>query len=414
MNFIINPKTNKKYSIYSNEGSNILRKYLDHLKIKTGGRLKCKGLKKTKPPKCNDQPHCKWVIRKGCKDKVNKSVVVVEKKLQVKKSVVVNKRLKCKGLKKTKAPKCNDQPNCKWVKGKGCKDKVNTPVDVVKKSAVSDIELKNLYKLMKTKRKFDVAKYTTDANLNKNLRKGILDFVVKDKKKQKNCLCLKKPNDGCSKSVCNSTTPLCKQAYDPNDFKNISVEQMIEILLYRIKNEATLEIECDKKTNNTINNKKCDNIIYKSSKGKSNITEKVLLELLLQLNINCGGGIGYWYAKTSISQVDYILISRDSKTNTICGFVLIKEEKEYLYIDVICSGHGLGSKMLQSVEHFSLSLGKKYIRLSSVWNARSWYLKKGFNYNKPGENICDHKSVEMQESSDDDLYNMTKCLIKKT
>ena len=32
-------------------------------------------------------------------------------------------KLKCEGLRKTKDPKCEDQENCKWTKGKGCSDK---------------------------------------------------------------------------------------------------------------------------------------------------------------------------------------------------------------------------------------------------------------------------------------------------
>jgi len=42
-------------------------------------------------------------------------------------------QIKCKPLKKTKDPKCNDQPHCNWVKGEGCipKIQVRTPVEIV-------------------------------------------------------------------------------------------------------------------------------------------------------------------------------------------------------------------------------------------------------------------------------------------
>lgn len=42
-------------------------------------------------------------------------------------------QIKCKPLKKTKDPKCDDQPHCNWVKGEGClpKIQVRTPVEIV-------------------------------------------------------------------------------------------------------------------------------------------------------------------------------------------------------------------------------------------------------------------------------------------
>jgi len=33
------------------------------------GVIPCKGLKKTKDPKCEKQSHCEWVVKKGCRDK---------------------------------------------------------------------------------------------------------------------------------------------------------------------------------------------------------------------------------------------------------------------------------------------------------------------------------------------------------
>lgn len=45
----------------------------------------------------------------------------------------MDNQIKCKPLKKTKDPKCDDQPHCNWVKGEGCipKIQVRTPVEIV-------------------------------------------------------------------------------------------------------------------------------------------------------------------------------------------------------------------------------------------------------------------------------------------
>jgi len=47
-----------------------------------------------------------------------------------------NHVVKCKGLKKTKAPKCNDQPNCEWIKKKGCQTKADAGAPVSKSKPV--------------------------------------------------------------------------------------------------------------------------------------------------------------------------------------------------------------------------------------------------------------------------------------
>jgi len=48
------------------------------------------------------------------------TVVIQPKKPVVAKKSQVKKKIKCKGLKKTKDPKCNNQEGCNWVTKKGC------------------------------------------------------------------------------------------------------------------------------------------------------------------------------------------------------------------------------------------------------------------------------------------------------
>ena len=60
---IYNPVDNKFYSTNSKLGKSILGEYINHL---VGGATNCDGLKKYKPPKCTDQVNCEWVKGKGC------------------------------------------------------------------------------------------------------------------------------------------------------------------------------------------------------------------------------------------------------------------------------------------------------------------------------------------------------------
>jgi hypothetical protein len=56
---------------------------------------------------------CRWYLRSP-KAKAKKA------KNKAKSPKAKAKKLNCKKYRKTKSPKCNDQPGCKWVVGKGC------------------------------------------------------------------------------------------------------------------------------------------------------------------------------------------------------------------------------------------------------------------------------------------------------
>ena len=89
-------------------------------------KVNCKKFKKTVNPKCDNQPGCKWVPGKGkgCLpvENTNKSMDTDKSKNTDKEENKPVSKVNCKKFKKTVNPKCNNQPGCKWVpgKGKGC------------------------------------------------------------------------------------------------------------------------------------------------------------------------------------------------------------------------------------------------------------------------------------------------------
>jgi hypothetical protein len=103
----------------------------------------CKSFRKTVNPKCEEQPGCKWVVRKGCLPKENEERRVDEPAALVPVPVVneahsddydsvpdifippAPRTANCKKFKKTVNPKCEEQPGCKWVVRKGCLPKEN-------------------------------------------------------------------------------------------------------------------------------------------------------------------------------------------------------------------------------------------------------------------------------------------------
>ena len=155
-NFIVNPETGRRVSIYGKTGKKVLRKYLQ-----TGGALRsgsripsdqycqgggsirgssripsdqycqkggnnCKKYKKTKEPKCQEQDGCKWVVRQGClENEVNVPLAPKPKRVtKTPASKPKSSKKNCNSYKKTKDPKCEEQEGCYWIKGKGCNERV--------------------------------------------------------------------------------------------------------------------------------------------------------------------------------------------------------------------------------------------------------------------------------------------------
>ena len=66
--FIINPVTNRKVSIYSKKGVSIIKHYLNQ----SGGNnqiggVNCSIRRKTVTPLCDDEDECHWIKGKGCR-----------------------------------------------------------------------------------------------------------------------------------------------------------------------------------------------------------------------------------------------------------------------------------------------------------------------------------------------------------
>ena len=72
----------------------------------------CSQFRKTTNPKCNDQANCNWVVGSGCRRRRAAAAPAPA-------APVTN----CSQFRKTMNPKCNDQSDCKWVVGSGCKNK---------------------------------------------------------------------------------------------------------------------------------------------------------------------------------------------------------------------------------------------------------------------------------------------------
>ena len=70
-NYITNPKTGRKVSVFGKLGQSIIRNYI----TQTGGKCcgsGCTKFRKTKEPKCDDQSGCNWVVGSHCTPEAKK------------------------------------------------------------------------------------------------------------------------------------------------------------------------------------------------------------------------------------------------------------------------------------------------------------------------------------------------------
>ena len=61
--YITNPKDNKKYDVRTKKGKNILKNYINQL---GGKKHPCQRFRKFKAPKCEDNDECMWIKKQGC------------------------------------------------------------------------------------------------------------------------------------------------------------------------------------------------------------------------------------------------------------------------------------------------------------------------------------------------------------
>lgn len=92
----------------------------------------------------------------------------------------------------------------------------------------------------------------------------------------------------------------------------------------------------------------------------------------------CRGLVSKTYVeKDAPSAADHLVVG--FKDDDVIGFVFIKDQGEYFYIDVICAKGG-GTALLNEVEKIAKEKGKKGIKLSALPHVVSYYRKFGYKH----------------------------------
>jgi len=116
----------KRYKLMTN----FLEKYITISPVKN---TTCSSYKMRWEPKCKDRPNCEWKRGEGCIEK-KRSSLKAKKPTSTKSPKYINKIIynkkpsvktvlntdDCGQFKMRWEPKCKDQSNCKWKRGKGC------------------------------------------------------------------------------------------------------------------------------------------------------------------------------------------------------------------------------------------------------------------------------------------------------
>tara|TARA_Y100000389_G_scaffold41693_1_gene36400 strand:+ start:8924 stop:9604 length:681 start_codon:yes stop_codon:yes gene_type:complete len=170
-----------------------------------------------------------------------------------------------------------------------------------------------------------------------------------------------------------------------------------------------------------MNNSKILHIIDKrETQVTSEDIKNIKNEIKRELKRNCRNAVNNKYGEGSIDSADYIIIGQtDNNTkNKICGFVTIKDNKNELYIDLICTPQTIprirGSVLLQHVEDLAVHLKRIRIRLSSLDEPLCFYASRGY---EECDDACDivkygtcnsvEKKAKMGDSENG--WRMTKC-----
>ncbi len=120
---IINPVTNQKVSIFSEKGLKLLKSYIKNINTNGGedickvnrrtGRCSKKGTQSPELCMVNDNNRC--VKRRQQQPRRRQ-----QQPRRRQQPIQARNRNVCKKFRKTKAPRCERQPNCRWVRGSGC------------------------------------------------------------------------------------------------------------------------------------------------------------------------------------------------------------------------------------------------------------------------------------------------------
>ncbi len=154
---------------------------------------------------------------------------------------------------------------------------------------------------------------------------------------------------------------------------------------------------------------------------KQQYDEKILRFLSAQLPSNCQSKINRAWGRKNLKDYDFIIVAMREgsktrrKTNSvlICGFVFIKELRDNLYINLICSNMGYGSILLAKTEALAIKRKKDLVVLKALPEVIRWYEKKGFKHSK---NACKKRANPRNSRRRGDYehgFLMSKCMTKR-
>jgi hypothetical protein len=107
---------------------------------------------------------------------------------------------------------------------------------------------------------------------------------------------------------------------------------------------------------------------------------------IIEHNFLCNGVTRKEYLLGAVDNADYIVIVGEGMSkglrsgkvvfdfSKLDGFALLKNNKNHLYIDLIC-GKGTGKQMFEAIENLALNAGKSQIKLSAMPSAMLQYYR---------------------------------------
>jgi GNAT superfamily N-acetyltransferase len=96
---------------------------------------------------------------------------------------------------------------------------------------------------------------------------------------------------------------------------------------------------------------------------------------------NKKAGVNHKYVPVRIKLASHIIVSMMNKT-AMCGFVLLQQQQNSLYVDLVCSNKGVGGLLMAEVEKLARSIGVPTTSLKALDRDGlvSWYYKIGYRH----------------------------------
>jgi GNAT superfamily N-acetyltransferase len=175
-------------------------------------------------------------------------------------------------------------------------------------------------------------------------------------------------------------------------------------------NTVLFKVNSEKETDSEI-----VKVIKEYSKTDLSIIEDTkidILGLISQATVLCAGvNKGYLVDTYDTTDICVMLFSRSlpdydlrnpKVVENLCGFMFLdtkrtKKEKS-IYINLICTSRGFGSKLLKFAEQISQRLGYNRVTLSSLDSPLGFYLKKGYSLSLTRDTLAPY---ELGKSTED-------------